>query len=78
MLEKFQEIVREAKGDKSIVVEPEMALLSDLKLDSFDVAGIVNEIETEFDIKVNDRDINTLKTVQNVLDYINEKQAAKK
>jgi len=74
MLEKLQEIVRDVKSDKSIVVAPEMVLLSDLKLDSFDVATLVSEIEHKFDIKVNDRDINQLKTVQNVLDYIAERK----
>jgi len=74
MLEQLQDIIREAKGDKSIAVAPEMVLLSDLKLDSFDVATIVSEIENKFNIRVNDRDIATLKTVQNVLDYIAEKK----
>jgi acyl carrier protein len=74
MLEKLQEIIRDVKSDKSITVAPEMVLLSDLKLDSFDVATLVSEIEHKFDIKVNDRDINQLKTIQNVLDYIEEKK----
>jgi len=74
MIEKLQQIVRDAKGDKSITIAPEMILLSDLKLDSFDIATLVSEIENEFRIRVNDRDINNFKTVQNIIDYIEEKQ----
>jgi len=74
MIEKLQQIIREAKGDDKISVTPDMVLISDLKLDSFDVAQLVNEIENEFNIKVNDRDINNFKTIKNILDYIEEKQ----
>ena len=74
MIEKLQQIIREAKGDDKISITPDMVLISDLKLDSFDVAQLVNEIENEFNIKVNDRDINNFKTIKNILDYIEEKQ----
>jgi acyl carrier protein len=74
MIKKLERIIRDTKGDNKINVTPEMVLLSDLKLDSFDVAQLVSEIEAEFNIKVNDRDINNFKTVQNILDYIKEKQ----
>ncbi|MCL1945853.1 MAG: acyl carrier protein [Chitinivibrionia bacterium] len=77
MIEKLQKIIREAKGDDKLSVTPEMVLISDLKLDSFDVAQLVNEIENEFGIRVNDRDINNFKTVKNILDYIEEKQKQK-
>lgn len=74
MIRKLEKIIRDTKGDNKIEITPDSVLLSDLKLDSFDVAQLVSEIETEFNIKVNDRDINNFKTVQNILDYIEEKQ----
>jgi len=74
MIKKLEKIIRDTKGDDKIEITPESVLLSDLKLDSFDVAQLVSEIESEFNIKVNDRDINNFKTVQNILDYIEEKQ----
>lgn len=74
MIKKLEQIIRDTKGDDKIEITPDSVLLSDLKLDSFDVAQLVSEIETEFKIKVNDRDINNFKTVQNILDYIKEKQ----
>ncbi|MDR0304510.1 MAG: acyl carrier protein [Chitinispirillales bacterium] len=74
MIEKLQQIIREAKGDEKINITPETVLLTDLKLDSFDVAQLVNEIEIGFGIKVEDRDINELKTIKNILDYIERKK----
>jgi acyl carrier protein len=74
MIEKLQKILREIKGDGQIAVTPQTVLLSDLKLDSFDVAQFISEIEIQFDIKINDRDIGDLKTIQDVLDHIASKQ----
>jgi acyl carrier protein len=74
MIEKLQGIIREIKGDDKITITSETVLLSDLKLDSFDVAQLVNEIEIRFSIVVDDRDIKIFKTVQNILDYIESKQ----
>jgi len=74
MIQKLEKIIRDTKGVSDLQVKPESVLLSDLKLDSFDVAQLVSEIEAEFNIKVNDRDINNFKTVQDILDYIELKQ----
>jgi len=73
MIRRLEKIIRDTKGDDKITIKPESALLSELKLDSFDVAQLVSEIEAEFKIKVDDRDINHFKTVQNILDYIEKK-----
>ena len=70
MIRRLEKIIRDTKGDNKIAITPESVLLSELKLDSFDVAQLVSEIEAEFNIKVNDRDINNFKTIQNILDYI--------
>lgn len=73
MIERLQKIIRETKGDDKIVVTPEMILLSDLKLDSFDIAQLVSEVEREFKIRVSDRDIICFKTVNDMMGYIESK-----
>jgi acyl carrier protein len=73
MIERLQKIIREVKGDEKITVTPEMVLLSDLKLDSFDIAQLVSEIEREFKIRVGDRDIICFKTVKDMMGYIEAK-----
>ena len=52
----------------------ESALVYDLGLSSLEVITIVSEFESEFDIEVPDRVIPTLRTVGDIVDYL-EKNA---
>jgi acyl carrier protein len=52
----------------------ESALVDDLGLSSLEVITIVSEFESEFDIEVPDRVIPTLRTVGDIVDYL-EKNA---
>ena len=52
----------------------ESALVDDLGLSSLEVITIVSEFESEFDIEVPDRVITTLRTVGDIVDYL-EKNA---
>ena len=46
------------------------ALTDDLGLSSLDVINIVTEFEDEFDIEIPDRIIPTLRTVGDIVDYL--------
>ena len=46
------------------------ALIDDLGLSSLDVINIVTEFEDEFDIEIPDRIIPTLRTVGDIVDYL--------
>ena len=46
------------------------ALIEDLGLSSLDVINIVAEFEDEFDIEIPDRIIPTLRTVGDIVDYL--------
>jgi acyl carrier protein len=48
-------------------------LINDLGLDSFYVIDIVLDIETEFEITIDDNSISNFETVQNVVTIIKEK-----
>jgi len=50
------------------------ALVDDLGLSSLQVISIVSEFESEFDIEIPDRVIPTLRTVGDIVDYL-EKNA---
>ena len=52
---------------------PESKLVADLGLTSFDVVTIVTRFEDEFDIEVPDRDIIRFVTINDILDYIEDK-----
>ena len=70
MLEKLQEIIRRYSDDENIVIKGEMALLTDLGLDSFDLIQIISEVEEAFTIEIPERAVSDLKTVQDVMDFI--------
>ena len=72
MIDKLQSIVRKYSDDESITLTADMALLTDLGLNSFELVQLICEIEDEFNIEIPDRAISSLKTVQNVVDYIGE------
>ena len=56
-------------------VTVESKLRSDLGLNSFDFVNIAVEVEREYNIKIPDTDIAQLKTVGDLLDLVEIKQA---
>ncbi len=55
-------------------VRPEARLLEDLKADSANVMMLVMDLEQEFDIMVDDDALMTVKTVGDLVNYIEAKQ----
>lgn len=64
ILEEFVENADEITKDS--------ALVDDLGLSSLDVINIVSEFEGEFDVEIPDRIIPTLRTVGDIVDYLEE------
>lgn len=71
--EKIKEIIVEQLGVEAEKVKAEASFIDDLGADSLDIVELVMAIEEEYDIEVPDEDAEKLKTVQNVLDYLKEK-----
>jgi len=55
-------------------VKPESRLLEDLKADSANVMMLVMDLENEFDVMVEDDALMTVKTVGDLVQYIEKKQ----
>ena len=70
MLEKLQEIVRRYTDDENIILTEDMVLMTDLGLNSFELVQMVCEVEDAFGIEIPDRVISGLKTVGDVVGYI--------
>lgn len=72
VFEKVKEIlVDQLDADaESITLETDIA--DDLGADSLDVVEMLMTIESEFDIEVPDEEIENLKTVGSLVDYIQE------
>ena len=71
MFERTVEILSEYAGDDAEITL-DSALVDDLGLSSLDVINVVAAFEDEFDIEVPDRIIPSLRTVQDIVDYLEE------
>ena len=49
--------------------------MKDLELDSFSLLDTVSVFEKEFSISIPDRDLRLFDTVQDVVDYVNKREA---
>ena len=54
-------------------VARESSFVDDLKADSLDIVELVMAFEDEFDVKIPDEDYDKIKTVGDVIHYIEEK-----
>ncbi len=70
MLEKLQEMIRNATGDNTLVITEDTVLLSDTGLNSYDLVQLVCSVEDEFDIEIPDKQISKFKTVGDVIEFI--------
>ena len=74
VFEKVSEMIaKQLKVDKALVTR-EARLVEDLKADSANIMVMILELETEFGIEVEDEVILNLKTVGDVVDYIDAHQ----
>ena len=55
-------------------ITPETNILEDLGVDSLDIVDMLMSLEDEFDVEIPDEKIETLRTVADVVAYIEEHQ----
>ena len=72
MFDRTVEILKENIDNDDIEITRDSALVDDLALSSLEVINIVAAFEDEFDIEVPDRIIPTLRTVGDIVDYLEE------
>lgn len=72
VFEKMQQILAEQLDADIESITLETDIQDDLGADSLDVVEMLMSIEDEFDIEIPDDQIENLKTVGNVVDYITE------
>ena len=84
MPHRFKEVNRMFEKIRAILVKhlrvsPESIteqtnIQEDLSADSLDIVEIIMELEETFDISISDEDAVSLKTVKDLMDYIEKKQ----
>ncbi len=72
--EKIRGMIAEQLQADAASITPETRLVEDLKADSANIMVMILELETEFGIEVEDEVILTLKTVGDVVKYIDAHQ----
>ena len=74
MIEDVKRILVEALNLDEEAIKPEAKLKDDLEIDSLSAVELALELETEFDIRIEDKELAKLVTVQDVIDIINVKK----
>lgn len=74
MLEKVAQLIQEIVGNADLSVTAESTLKEDLGMNSYEVVQLAGSLEEAFDAAIPARKIKSLKTVQNILDCLQECQ----
>tara|TARA_B100001057_G_scaffold499501_1_gene610412 strand:+ start:2013 stop:2243 length:231 start_codon:yes stop_codon:yes gene_type:complete len=69
-LDRIKEIISEELRLDVSTITPESHVVNDLNFDSLDSVQIVLELEQEFDIEVSDDEIDSIQTVQDIIDLV--------
>lgn len=75
MFEKVKEVLVNAIHIDAALVVPTAKLREDLDIDSLSAVELALELETAFDIRIEDEELVKLKTVQDVVDVVTSKKA---
>ncbi len=72
MLEEIKELVAESLGADAAELTEETTFMEDLNADSLDLFEMVMELEDKFDVKIPTEDLENIKTIGDVKQYIEE------
>ena len=75
VFERLQGLVAEQLGVEPDQVTTEAEFIQDLNADSLDMVELVMSLEEEFGIEISDEEVENIRTVGDVVDYINENTA---
>ena len=70
MIEKLIKIFQSETGIKDIQITKDTILRNELKINSYDFIQVICAIEDEFDIEISDKELVKMKTVGDVINYI--------
>ena len=72
MLEKIQAMLADALNLPLEKVTPDAKIVDDLGADSLDLVEVIMAIEDEFDVQIKDEDLENLKSVGDLINYISK------
>ena len=74
VLEKVKTILSEQFDVEEDSITPETSIINDLGADSLDVVDLLMNIDYEFGVEVPDEDVEKVKTVEDLVAYIEARQ----
>ncbi len=73
MIEKIKDILVSTTNVERAIINENSSLKDDLGIDSLDSVELVLELETEFDIRIEDEELQSLNTVFDIMNLIKKK-----
>jgi acyl carrier protein len=70
---KLKDIIVEQLGVDAEEISPKTSFVEDLGADSLDIVELVMAMEEEFDIEIPDEDAEGIATVEDAIDYVENK-----
>jgi acyl carrier protein len=70
VFDKLKEIIVEQLGVEEDAVTPEANIQEDLGADSLDIVDLIQTIEDEYDLSIPDEAVEEIKTVNDIVNYI--------
>jgi len=74
--EKIKKIICEQLSVEEADVVPDASFVDDLGADSLDQVELIMAMEEEFDVSISDEDAETIRTVQDAIDYVKKASGA--
>lgn len=74
MLEKMKKIIAEQLNVEESTITPESSFKDDLGADSLDLFELVMALEEEFGVSIPSEDLENIKTVNDVMEYLSTKE----
>ena len=73
VFEKARELICEQLPVAEDKISMETSFIDDLNADSLDIVELVLALESEFDMEIDSEDVEGMKTVGDIVNYISEK-----
>ena len=73
MFEQIRDVILEYVDVPKDSITPNTKFMADIHMNSLDIMTMVGELEDTYDITIETEDLNTIFTIQDLIDYINER-----